>query len=421
MNPIRDDLERLSFSQSEKEALTAALTAAGAERVRPMPMAYRRIIALVAVVSLLIGAVGAVSVAGISPGFRAFFGIETAEQEERLQPKTIHQVYEDPNGTGTVLTVEQVLMDSRNLYVTMDLAAPEGTVLPQVPEALELGESSYWVSTRSESAGSMSAWLTQDAEGAQNWDGAGSMSYGFTALPDENGAGNHISLVFQLTLYGSTFDETCQYLHIGPISQLNRYNPAAGCYDQIALEGFHFSVVIPLEGSRVEQYDFQGRSLVQLGGDTLALMDNLSLSPICLSFDLLCGSEDQYNALSEGLSNGGWPVYVLLRDGTRVDASFPGNFSFSHYAAGEDTGIFFAAASLSLQLEHPIDPAEVDDIIFVGDNGDETGRYTDTPKRIYFSFDPNWRNDHYWNEVNALQMERNANRDDTSDLLIQMG
>ena len=86
MNPIRDDLERLSFSQSEKEALTAALTAAGAERVRPMPMAYRRIIALVAVVSLLIGAVGAVSVAGISPGFRAFFGIETAEQEERLQP-----------------------------------------------------------------------------------------------------------------------------------------------------------------------------------------------------------------------------------------------------------------------------------------------------------------------------------------------
>lgn len=421
MNPIHDDLERLSFSRSEKEALTAALTAAEAERVRPMPMAYRRIIALVAVVSLLIGAVGAVSVAGVSPTFRAFFGIETEAQGETIQPKTIHQVYEDPNGTGAVLTVEQVLMDSRNVYVTMDLAAPEGTVLSEVPEALEQGEDSYWVPTWSESAGTMSAWLTQDAEGAQRWDGAGSMSYGFTSVSDESGADNHISLVFQLTLYGSTFDETCRYLHIGPISQLNRYNPAAGCYDQTALEGFNFSVVIPLEGSRAEQYEFQGRSLVQLGGETLALLDNLSLSPICLSFDLLCGSEEQYNVLSEGLSDGGWPVYVLLRDGTRVYASFPGNFSFSRYTAEDDTGIFFAAASLSLQLEHPIDPAEVEDIIFVGDNGDETGRYTNTPKRIYFSFDPSWHNDHYWNEVNALQMERSANQSGPFDVLIQMG
>ena len=87
MNPIRDDLERLSFSQSEKEALTAALTAAGAERVRPMPMAYRRIIALVAVVSLLIGAVGAVSVAGISPGFRAFSALRRRNRRNAFSPR----------------------------------------------------------------------------------------------------------------------------------------------------------------------------------------------------------------------------------------------------------------------------------------------------------------------------------------------
>src|SRR5699024_9145328 len=128
-------------------------------------------------------------------------------------------------------------------------------------------------------------------------------------------------------------------------------------------------------------------SLVHLGGETLVLMDNLSLSPISIGFDLLCGSEEQYDALWDGLSSGGWPVYVLLRDGSHVKVSFPDSYSISKYRGeGQDADVFFSTASLTLHLEHPIDPAQVQDIIFVGDNGDETGRITNTPGCRYFSF-----------------------------------
>ena len=411
MNPIRDELEKISFSEQEKNALTAALTAAQQpDHGRPMPMSYRRIIALVAAVSLLIGAVGAVSVAGVSPAFRRFFGIETAQQEGNLQPKTIHQVYEDPNGTGAVLTVEQVLMDSRNLYVTMDLAAPDGMVLPEIPEAAEQEKASYWIASRSEAAGSMDVLLSQDAEGTRRWEGSsGGKSYGIVSIRDDDDTDGHISLLFTLTLQDGTFDETCQYLTIGNLAELRRFDPTTGNYPQTALDGFHFSFTVPLEGCQVEQYDFQGRSLVHLGGETLVLMDNLSLSPISIGFDLLCGSEEQYDALWDGLSSGGWPVYVLLRDGSHVKVSFPDSYSISKYRGeGQDADVFFSTASLTLHLEHPIDPAQVQDIIFVGDNGDETGRITNTPGCRYFSFDPNWRNDHYWNEVNQYWMDLRA-------------
>ena len=411
MNPIRDELQNISFTRQEKDALTAALTAAQQpDHGRPMPMAYRRIIALVAAVSLLIGAVGAVSVAGVSPAFRRFFGIETAQQEGNLQPKTIHQVYEDPNGTGAVLTVEQVLMDSRNLYVTMDLAAPEGMVLPEIPEAAEQEKASYWIASRSEAAGSMDVLLSQDAEGTRRWEGSsGGKSYGIVSIRDDDDTDGHISLLFTLTLQDGTFDETCQYLTIGNLAELRRFDPTTVNYPQTALDGFHFSFTVPLEGCQVEQYDFQGRSLVHLGGETLVLMDNLSLSPISIGFDLLCGSEEQYDALWDGLSSGGWPVYVLLRDGSHVKVSFPDSYSISKYRGeGQDADVFFSTASLTLHLEHPIDPAQVQDIIFVGDNGDETGRITNTPGCRYFSFDPNWRNDHYWNEVNQYWMDLRA-------------
>ena len=68
MAGYRDELERLNFSAEEKEALTCRLLErrSGQEEKRPR-FPYRGLVAIVAAASLLTGAVGAVSLAGVSP------------------------------------------------------------------------------------------------------------------------------------------------------------------------------------------------------------------------------------------------------------------------------------------------------------------------------------------------------------------
>ena len=72
MAGYRDELERLNFSAEEKEALTCRLLErrSGQEEKRPR-FPYRGLVAIVAAASLLTGAVGAVSLAGVSPAFRS--------------------------------------------------------------------------------------------------------------------------------------------------------------------------------------------------------------------------------------------------------------------------------------------------------------------------------------------------------------
>ena len=85
MAGYRDELERLNFSAEEKEALTCRLLErrSGQEEKRPR-FPYRGLVAIVAAASLLTGAVGAVSLAGVSPAFRELFGI-TSEEKSRVQ------------------------------------------------------------------------------------------------------------------------------------------------------------------------------------------------------------------------------------------------------------------------------------------------------------------------------------------------
>ena len=75
MAGYRDELERLGFSGEEKAELARRLAAGRptAER-RRMRLPYRGLVAVVAAVSLLVGAAGAASLAGVSPAFRELFG-----------------------------------------------------------------------------------------------------------------------------------------------------------------------------------------------------------------------------------------------------------------------------------------------------------------------------------------------------------
>lgn len=86
--------------------------------------------AIVAAASLLTGAVGAVSLAGVSPAFRELFGITSEEQAKNLGVVQMNQVFEDKNGLRGH-TVKEAAADQEQFYILVEFAAPEGTVLPE--------------------------------------------------------------------------------------------------------------------------------------------------------------------------------------------------------------------------------------------------------------------------------------------------
>ena len=140
MAGYRDELERLNFSAEEKEALTCRLLErrSGQEEKRPR-FPYRGLMAIVAAASLLTGAVGAVSLAGVSPAFRELFGITSEEQAKNLGIVLDGtRNFEDKNGSGATVTVKEAAADQEQFYILVEFAAPEGTVLPE-PDQVEEG------------------------------------------------------------------------------------------------------------------------------------------------------------------------------------------------------------------------------------------------------------------------------------------
>ncbi len=130
MAGYRDELERLNFSAEEKEALTCRLLErrSGQEEKRPR-FPYRGLVAIVAAASLLTGAVGAVSLAGVSPAFRELFGI-TSEEQAKPGVVQMNQVFEDKNGSGATVTVKEAAADQEQFYILVEFAAPEGRYCP---------------------------------------------------------------------------------------------------------------------------------------------------------------------------------------------------------------------------------------------------------------------------------------------------
>ena len=103
-----------------------------------MRLPYRGLVAVVAAVSLLVGAAGAASLAGVSPAFRELFGLTSEEQVQNLGVVHLNQVFEDKNGSGATVKVKEVAADQEQIYILVEFAAPEGTMLPE-PDQREEG------------------------------------------------------------------------------------------------------------------------------------------------------------------------------------------------------------------------------------------------------------------------------------------
>lgn len=376
MTQYQDELEQLRFTAAEQEALRRGLLEKRAEKrtVRPH---YRGLVAAVAAVSLLIGAAGATSLAGLSPQFRELFGIDNAGQEEQLGARILDQVFEDKNGSGASITVKEVVADQERLYLRMEFAAPEGTVVP-VPDQAEEGKNRCWFNGETGYACSFYADgdCTVSANPPSGW------NYGIEYLADDDPTDNRVELLFTLSTERG-FSDSAAYCVLRGISDLGMWVDGRAV---TVAEGLDIDVVIPFK-SATEYYAFSGRSAVKLEGTTMAVVENLTVSPISITMDLI---------LSDSQTYGGQRVYVLLSDGTKMQAAFPEKaWGRMDRFLDENGDTFFRVDHL--YLEQVIDVAEIADIVFVGNNDD-----TATPgKVVYFQFTPGtfW-NDTYWNQVN---------------------
>ena len=380
MTQYQDELEQLRFTAAEQEALRRGLLEKRTEKrtVRPD---YRGLVAAVGAISLLIGAAGATSLAGLSPQFRELFGIDSTGQEEKLGARILDQVFEDKNGSGASITIKEVVADQERLYLRMEFAAPEGTVVP-VPDQAEEGKNRCWFNGETGYA----CFFYADEDCTVSANPPSGWNYGIEYLADDDPTDNRVELLFTLSTERG-FADSAAYCVLRGISELGMWVDGQAV---TVTEGLDIDVIIPFK-SATEYYAFQGRSAVKLEGTTMAVVENLTVSPISITMDLI---------LSDSQTYGGQSVYVLLSDGTKVQATFPEKaWGRMDRFLDENGDTFFRADHLYLELEQVIDVAEIADIVFVGDNDDTT-----TPgKVVHFQFTPDtfW-NDTYWNQVNRI-------------------
>lgn len=373
MAGYREELEGLRFTPEEKEALAHRLAAGpGEQRKRRMRLPYRALIAAVAAACLLIGAVGAVSLAGVSPAFREWFGITSGAQRDQLGAEQVNLRFEDLNGSGAAIVIKEVVADQEQVYALAEFIPPEGADLSLLEERTPI--------------------LTGD------WEKGGVSGQFYTDQACTNPAAPTGGRLFRALCFAYWTEGLEFVLRISDLNNL----PEDGAYCRVdgfcrllaaqgmesvpVLEGMDFELVIPVISTT--HYDFRGRGVVLLDDSVPAVVDDLTLSPISVTFDLLImGSEAYYGAADEPYSP--LEAWVELADGTKVEAEF-------QCVAISIRGIKESqcrADHIRLSLAYPIDMSQIKDIIL---DEDCSG----------FFFEPeSFVNDTYWSQVNTVWKE----------------
>ena len=331
------------------------------------------------------------------------FGITDEAQEENLGALSVEQTFTDPNGTGASITVREVVADQERLYILMDFTAPEGTVLPTPERGEGLNSWGYWLygdDGREEGDEMLSIALFADRACTRRTAPDSGWGWHIEALADADPTDNVITLLAAMTT-DRGLPEGARYCRINHI--FNLYTTEGGALKTV-VGGMDLEVVTPIP-QNAQTYSFGGRCPVKLGGTTMAVVENLTISPLSLSMDLVIPDSDAYDAAFE--AQGPWRVYVLLNDGTEVAAQYPegiyGRLDRFYSEPGEVDqvgGLFFRADHAVLTLERPIDVAQIEDIVFVGDN-DVYKKHSPGGTFVHFLFSPgNFYNDTYWDTVN---------------------
>ena len=372
MAGYREELEGLRFTPEEKEALAHRLAAGRGERkVRRMRLPYRALIAAVAAACLLIGAVGAVSLAGVSPAFRELFGITSGAQREQLGAEQVDLRFEDLNGSGAAIVIKEVVADQEQLYAVAEFIPPEGTDL----SLLEKGQPV----------------LTGD------WEKEGVFGRFYTDQACTNPAAPTGERLFPAQCFAYWTEGLEFVLRTSDLKNL----PEDGAYCRVdgfcrllatqgienvpVLEGMDFELVIPVVSTA--HYNFRGREAALLDDDVFVVVDDLTLSPISVTFDLLIMDSAAYGAADEPYSP--LEAWVELVDGTKVEAEF-------QHVATRIQGvkeIQCRADHIRLSLAYPIDVSQIKEIVL------------DEDCRGFFFEPETFVNDTYWSQVNTVWKE----------------
>ena len=179
MGDLRHSFDPVFFTQEEKEQLTARLRQA-AEQEDNMKdstkrairhTSHRLIIGVAVAAALTTGALAA----AVGGGLMGYFEARTPEDQSTLE-EGIYQLNRSETYNGWTVELTDCIGDDSNVYLWVDVTAPEGTALTP-PEG-------GWISS------SFQAELPEDVSAA--------MMTSLTALPDEDAGDNRISFCIMI-------------------------------------------------------------------------------------------------------------------------------------------------------------------------------------------------------------------------------
>ena len=179
MGDLRHSFDPVFFTQEEKEQLTARLRQA-AEQEDNMKdstkrairhTSHRLIIGVAVAAALTTGALAA----AVGGGLMGYFEARTPEDQSTLE-EGIYQLNRSETHNGWTVELTDCIGDDSNVYLWVDVTAPEGTALTP-PEG-------GWISS------SFQAELPEDVSAA--------MMTSLTALPDEDAGDNRISFCIMI-------------------------------------------------------------------------------------------------------------------------------------------------------------------------------------------------------------------------------
>jgi len=283
-NQLRGCFERCGPTTEQKKRMLESMEARGEIKRAAERRRWGRLAAVALAAACLLGTTAlAARVSGLDRRLLELLG--AGEQAQALIAG-VQAVDKTVTDAGSTLTVREVLGDGNNLYILLNLTAPEGTVLDAYDYRFHFND------------------LTFDAR--SSW-----YASGFTKLEDADSRDNSLDLVLKVTTDGIDAHGTMTL-------ELSGLESAAGYgepYVPLDLPG-RWKVSFPLtytDSSRTRKDLWQG---VTLYGQTMAVTQ-VSVSPLSVT---VSGGGQTMKELAEASRAAGeadeFPVTVRFRDGT---------------------------------------------------------------------------------------------------------